>query len=268
MVDILFFEKIPIDYLRDLYITENGIIRDFSNGKLYPCFKSNYDRVVLPLKNGKRQFFSIHRLIALTFVKNDDPQKTQVNHKDGNKFNNNAYNLEWVSPKENVRHSIEHKLSKGRSVKVRCIDPKTKKVIGEFENIILASKMTKSNDRHISDVCKGKRKTCGGYIWEYVNENYSNIENSVPDGMIFKNYDNYIFTDTGLCYSIRSKKYMNIKYTQSGGSVSLCFNGEKKDYLIHQIIAMLYLRKNSRKKRVKHLDGNKKNNRVSNLQWY
>ena len=58
--------------------------------------------------NGKPRAFSLHKLIALQFVSNDDPRnKTQVNHIDGNKLNNKVENLEWVTPKENMRRATK-----------------------------------------------------------------------------------------------------------------------------------------------------------------
>ncbi len=48
---------------------------------------------------------TVHRLIALTFIPNPN-NKPEVNHKDCNKRNNKASNLEWVTRKENAIHAV------------------------------------------------------------------------------------------------------------------------------------------------------------------
>lgn len=48
---------------------------------------------------------STHRLVASAFLPNPDGY-TEVNHKDCNKENNTVDNLEWVSPKQNMRHAV------------------------------------------------------------------------------------------------------------------------------------------------------------------
>jgi hypothetical protein len=60
-------------------------------------------RLVVLFKNQVAKSFLIHRLVASAFVDNPDG-KTQVNHIDGDGTNNNASNLEWVTPSENCLH--------------------------------------------------------------------------------------------------------------------------------------------------------------------
>ena len=58
--------------------------------------------------------FSAHRLIAKAFIPNYE-NKPEVNHKNGVKTDNSVNNLEWVTPSENVRHSINTGLSTFKS---------------------------------------------------------------------------------------------------------------------------------------------------------
>lgn len=66
--------------------------------------RSGYKVLVLR-KNCKRKSKQIHRLVAETFVSNQE-NKPFVNHKDFNRLNNEAENLEWCTQKENVNWSI------------------------------------------------------------------------------------------------------------------------------------------------------------------
>lgn len=77
------------------------------NGKWLKPIPSNagYLRIHTCI-NGKRKKVMIHRLVAAAFVPKPSG-KTEVNHKDGNKFNNAADNLEWVTPSENFIHALQ-----------------------------------------------------------------------------------------------------------------------------------------------------------------
>ena len=58
---------------------------------------------------GKCKTFTVHRLIAKTFIPNLS-NLPEINHIDGNKKNNNVSNLEWCTYKYNINHAIENHL--------------------------------------------------------------------------------------------------------------------------------------------------------------
>lgn len=53
--------------------------------------------------DGKKVYY-IHKLVGMAFLPNHE-NKTQVNHKDLDKYNNHVDNLEWVTPAENALHA-------------------------------------------------------------------------------------------------------------------------------------------------------------------
>lgn len=87
----------------DRYILyKDGVLR-FCRGRIRSpkIDKDGYEVTNLYNKEN-RKHISIHRIVALTFIENDQPDiKTQVNHKDENKRNNNVENLEWCTPQYN-----------------------------------------------------------------------------------------------------------------------------------------------------------------------
>ena len=87
----------------------NGISRAISdNGFGY----KNVSVHILNAKKAKKLY--IHRLVATLFLDKPSDDKTQVNHIDGDKSNNHVSNLEWVSPKDNIKHMNENNLNVNR----------------------------------------------------------------------------------------------------------------------------------------------------------
>ena len=120
-----------IKTFENLYqISENGIVKaierkvNMPNGGIkiikehYPKLsktKKGYLKVMLTDSNGIRKGFFVHRLVLATYFKES---KLQVNHKDRNKENNNTSNLEYVTNRQNVIHSIDKESTSSKFVGV------------------------------------------------------------------------------------------------------------------------------------------------------
>lgn len=139
----------------DYIVTKDGEVYNKRNGhKLKPQINgTGYYRVGI---GGKLYF--VHRLVAKMYIPNPK-NKPQVNHKDGNKLNNNVDNLEWVTNRENTLHAIKtglqpieekSKVSKLKRSQVKFIkshDEMTRKELADLFNI---------SENTISDIRNGR----------------------------------------------------------------------------------------------------------------
>ena len=95
-------------------VDENGNVFSVRNNKLLKrmMFPSGYEYVHLCNGKGKTKLFRVHRLVAEMFIPNPN-NLPEVNHKDGDKLNNNVKNLEWCTYSENLKHAWDMGLNQG-----------------------------------------------------------------------------------------------------------------------------------------------------------
>lgn len=120
-------------------------------------------------RDGKKRIFRVNRLVAMAWIDNPD-NKPQVNHIDEQKTNNDVYNLEWSTAKENSNFGTRSKrvadsLLNGKQAKpVQAINPSTGVVVREFPSAMEAQR-NGFNQGSIWSCCHGKQRTHHGYIW-------------------------------------------------------------------------------------------------------
>lgn len=127
--------------------------------------KSKYPTVHLHTGKGNMTCLAVHRLVAEAFIPNVN-NLPQVNHIDGNKCNNRADNLEWVTGQDNVTHAWTNGLC------TNIVTAKQKPVInldtGErFDSLADAERSFGKSFGSISHALNGKHERAHGYRWAY-----------------------------------------------------------------------------------------------------
>lgn len=159
-----------VEGYENLYQVSNlGRVKALGNGicnskeKILKAAKDagGYLRIALS-KYGKKKFYMVHRLVASAFIPNPY-SLPQVNHRDEDKTNNTIQNLEWCSAKYNSNYGTRtQRISDFFSKSVICVE--TGKIYHSLMQIEREMGFSCSN---LSNVCNGKRKTCGGFHWRY-----------------------------------------------------------------------------------------------------
>ena len=157
-------------------ISDTGRVRRVGSEKDHSIRERNRYLAVDLYNNGQRSTRGVHILVAEAFIPNPEG-KPEVNHKDGNKYNNCVDNLEWVTHKENCEHAWRTGLQKpsygmlgkknpngGRKGKpFRIVE--TDQVFNTLEE---CEEAIAGNGRHINDCLRGRQQTHRGYHFEYV----------------------------------------------------------------------------------------------------
>lgn len=90
-------------------ISNIGLVRNDKKDKILKTYFTKGYEVVDLTHKGKHKNFLVHRLVGIYFIPNPE-NKPEINHKDGKKYNNCLYNLEWCTGLENMDHAIKNGL--------------------------------------------------------------------------------------------------------------------------------------------------------------
>ena len=131
--------------------------------------KTGYLQVHL-CRNGKPKWYTVHRLVLMTFAPCDNMKSLQVNHIDEDKTNNHLSNLEWCTCKENCNRGTRNdRVGEKKSIPIVQLTIGGK-YIRSWKSSYDAERKGGFNQSAIIQCCKGKRKTHKGYKWQYLHE--------------------------------------------------------------------------------------------------
>ena len=136
------------------YTSEYSLMTACDNGNGYLRFNLKRD--------GKQKTAYLHRLVAVAFVENRNGYN-EINHKDENKKNNAADNLEWVSHVKNCNYGTRNIRSGQKLCRaVVCVESNAR-----YNSLREAAESMGVVSTAISNCLNGRAETCCGYHWRY-----------------------------------------------------------------------------------------------------
>lgn len=162
-------------------ITSCGKVWSYRKQKFLSPAKNGqgYWMVILWDNNGKKYTKKVHKLVAETYLVNDDPEnKKDVGHLDNIKEHCWVNNLQYMTHAENIKMSIADR-KKPEITPIRCVET------GEiYNNQTQAAAAVGINRQCIVNVLAGKQNTAGGFHWERVYEDLEKYDKALAADLL------------------------------------------------------------------------------------
>jgi hypothetical protein len=261
-----------IEEFENYKVSNLGRVKNIKTGRiLKPCKSGGY--IVVGLSKIKVKTMQLHRLVAKAFIPNSE-NKAHVNHIDKNTLNNAVSNLEWNTPLENNLHKCNGLIQTTNQNKCVCrIDKNTNEVLEKYNSVELAgiwlydnnlAKNIHSGRTNISNTIRGIHKSSFGFKWEI--EEQMTYDNEVWKEIKITDFEseNYYISNLG---RFKNNRGIIMKHYKPHHSGYIYVRVNKKKFAIHRLVALMFIDNPENKPFVNHIDGNKVNNCLDNLEW-
>jgi hypothetical protein len=261
-----------IPEIPDYECSDNGNIRHKMKRKnmiLINNKNTGYPTIKIIGKN-----LTVHRVVAQLFIPNPE-NKLEVDHIDKVRDNCHVNNLRWMTRTEQMTNTKERKKKDWPEMKIKRIDMKTDETIEEYKSQYEATQWIIDNNKSKSEfkeitkrimvVCRGERPSMYGYKWKFSEDNEQNNEEwKEIDPEMIDGATKYKASNMGRIKDPNGNIHEGSIKEKDGYKLITI---KRKNYLLHRIIAKVFIKINGNKDVVNHKDSDRTNCKVNNLEW-
>jgi hypothetical protein len=149
--------RVPSGMGNTRLVNENILKFGVCKGYYVVTFSKNVNKNI-----NKGKTYRVSRLVANAFITNVD-NCLEVNHINGDKFDNKISNLEWLTHKKNQEHAIKNKLYKMFPV----VKIENSVIVERFPSINEAARKYNLGGGNVWGICEGRRKQTKGHYFQY-----------------------------------------------------------------------------------------------------
>jgi hypothetical protein len=240
-------------------------------------------------EHGYRHNPGVHRLVCRAWhgpPPNDEMK--EVDHISGNTTDNSISNLRWASRKQNMEYHRKSGRAKKSTRSVDILHKETRKQLAMCPSLIdaakflIINKMTKATLKpvtsRISEACK-TNKLYLGFYWKFCEElknKYDPCNPANPVGeewKIIQEFNDYQISNHGRIKNLKTNQLLKTHKGKLGinyAYVQLRKDKKQHSVLVHRLLALAFVEENPNPKEYKtvnHIDGNRHNNDIDNLEW-
>lgn len=261
-------EGIESELLGHFKINKLGQILDINSARILsvtPRPKKDYPTVCLRL-NGKRYTKRIHKLLALTFLENDDKiNKVEVDHIDRRTDNYSLSNLRWVTRKENKLNRVfSENAYKVFKYWISFSDP-------EYKNLTSIKSEIDCTVEEIKNYKKSYKEKIlyDSVYWKSFLTNEPDLWDRFDfptDWKLIPNSDNSYCSSSGLILLTGRMRSNTITTGYTNHSGYKVVNLNRKLYKVHRLVYSLFSNDTLLENElIDHIDTNRSNNKLENL---
>jgi hypothetical protein len=265
------WRPLPIKEFAHLYeISSFGRVRRTQTERIMnPEIAMGYRRVcVVDATKQLKSKYSVHRLVAMTFCYNSDPEhNTIVNHIDGVRTNNHFDNLEWCTITENNLHARETGLKEVGGTPVVVTFPNGTTVTYPTQRKACVA-LEMGENTMLRALKTGNPTKKKHVIVRYKDSSHHKKKFDLSGYVKMKKYPGYYINRKGQIFSTIYERLLKYRLSKSGyWVVGLCKNKLTYTHLVHRLVAEEFIPNPKNLPVVNHIDHDKENINVDNLEW-